>query len=63
MRYYLAESEKRQDNSTDFYRTWREYKEGFGDPTTSYWIVKMTSTEPGQNIRKDVETPPQITGL
>ncbi|KAK3104391.1 hypothetical protein FSP39_001025 [Pinctada imbricata] len=30
--------QRRQDGTVDFYRTWRDYKFGFGDPAAEHWL-------------------------
>ncbi|KAI8492923.1 hypothetical protein Bbelb_295200 [Branchiostoma belcheri] len=31
-------AQRRKDNTTDFYRTWQEYKRGFGSPLGDFWL-------------------------
>ncbi|XP_062605661.1 ficolin-1-like [Saccostrea cucullata] len=51
--------QKRLDGSTNFYRTWNEYKAGFGDPSKNYWIgndnMHLLTKEGDQELRADFE--------
>ncbi|XP_056017016.1 ficolin-2-like [Ostrea edulis] len=52
--------QKRQDGLTDFYRNWTDYKNGFGDPSKSYWIgndaIHNLTTTNNQELRVDIST-------
>lgn len=38
--FFIQVIQKRVDGSTGFYKTWKEYREGFGNAYHNYWIGK-----------------------
>ena len=52
--------QKRRDSDTDFFRSWQDYKEGFGNPGLNYWLGNdiihlMTREVAGvQSLRVDI---------
>ncbi|XP_062596825.1 fibrinogen C domain-containing protein 1-B-like [Saccostrea cucullata] len=52
--------QKRQDGDVDFYRTWIEYKDGFGNASKNYWIgndaIHSLTKDRNQKLRIDLKS-------
>ncbi|XP_062607203.1 fibrinogen C domain-containing protein 1-B-like [Saccostrea cucullata] len=51
--------QRREDGDVDFYRTWTEYKEGFGNITKNHWIgndaIHALTKDKDKNLRIDLQ--------
>ncbi|XP_061176974.1 fibrinogen-like protein A [Saccostrea echinata] len=51
--------QKREDDDVDFYRTWNEYKHGFGNASKNYWIgndaIHALTKDQDQELRVDLK--------
>ncbi|XP_062588337.1 ryncolin-2-like [Saccostrea cucullata] len=51
--------QKREDGDVDFYKTWIEYQQGFGNATKNYWIgneaIHTLTKDKNQELRIDLQ--------
>ena len=51
--------QKRLDGSVDFFRSWNDYKQGFGNPNGEFWLgldrIHRLTVSGGYKLRVDLE--------